>query len=188
MEINKYKEFNIKNKIPIMRDKTLSHLIELAKTINHCKILEIGTAFGYSSFVLSQLENIKKIATLENNIERFDIAKNNLGHINKINFINESAFDFTTSDKYDIIILDGPKSHQEKLIDKFKSNLETKGFFFIDNLFLKDVFNEKKLTKNKLSLKNKLEKFNSYLNKLDKNDWDIKKFDVDDGYAILYKL
>ena len=186
MNLKEFKDLNVLNNIPIMRDNTINHLYSIINKINNCEILEIGTALGYSSFFLAQSKQVKSIITLEKDLKRFEFAKNILFKFDNVKCINTSAFDFVSDKKFDVIILDGPKSHQDQLFDKFKNNLKNGGMFFIDNLYLKKISANNNLTKNQSKLITKLNVFNLFLDNLDKNLWLVEKYDVDDGYALVY--
>ena len=88
-------------------------------------------------------------------------AKNFLAGNKKINLVNDDCFDFVPNKKYDLIFIDGPKSHQDQLFLKYSSYLEDNGFIIIDNIFLKKYssidFNS--LTKNQQHLVKKVKEF-----------------------------
>ena len=134
-KLEELKKIALENKVPIIMDDTLEVLTEILQTHKPKKILEIGTALGYSSFFLAQSKQVKSIITLEKDLKRFEFAKNILFKFDNVKCINTSAFYFVSDKKFDVIILDGPKSHQDQLFDKFKNNLKNGGMFFIDNLY-----------------------------------------------------
>ena len=68
----KLKKICLKDKIPIMRPKTLETLSKLAMNKT---ILEIGTGYGYSSLFLFERAKPKAITTIEKNINSFKKAK-----------------------------------------------------------------------------------------------------------------
>lgn len=183
--MEKFKLFNLAHDIPIMRDKTIDFLYHQFDKYNVAQVLEIGTAYGYSSLYLSKHPAISKIITLENDTQRFGVAKEYTKNETKINAINVSAFDYEPHQDFDCIILDGPKSKQEVLFEKFSKHLKPKGFIFIDNINLFQN-TDKEMTNNRLKLKFKVEKFKEYISKLSV-EWDVKIYDVDDGFAILRK-
>ena len=181
--MEKFKQFNLEHNIPIMRDETIKCLYKMFDTYNTAQVLEIGTAFGYSAKYLARHPAISLIITLENDTDRFGIAQEWIKGEKKINSINISAFDYEPKQDFDCIILDGPKSHQEVLFEKFSKHLKPHGFIFIDNLNLFQ-HTQKEMTKNRLKLKFKVEEFKKYIQNLQK-EWDVHIYDVDDGFAIL---
>lgn len=181
---------DIKNKslndhIAIVRDQTLSALTNLIKKNKTRKILEIGTAYGYSAYAMSQMPSVEQLVTVEKNYDDFVIARSNLQKCHNVCCVNASAFDYQTNQKFDLIFLDGPKSHQDVLFNKFSENLNPNGVIFIDNIYLKKFNNRPVITKNQQKLINNVKAFRDWLKNL--SDWEVNIFDIDDGYAICRK-
>jgi len=180
--MQQFKKFNLENNIPIMRDQTIEFLFHMFDNYKNAKVLEIGTAYGYSSKYLAKHNNIEHIITLENDKARYEVAQQWLKDENKIESSLVSAFDYEPKEKFDCIIIDGPKSHQEVLFEKYSKHLNKNGFIFVDNLNLFQNTN-KEMTRNRLRLKAKVEAFKKYISNL--TNWDVKIYEIDDGYAII---
>ena len=185
--INELKVICINDSIPILRDKTLEYIINIIKENKIKSILEIGTAYGYSSFAFNQIDCVNEILSIEKNKDNYLKAKNFLAGNKKINLVNDDCFDFVPNKKYDLIFIDGPKSHQDQLFLKYSNYLEDNGFIIIDNIFLKKYssidFNS--LTKNQQHLVKKVKEFQKWLE--NNNEWNINILDIDDGVAICHK-
>lgn len=175
----------IQDHIPIMRNKTINKLFKLVNKYKKCNILEIGTAYGYSSLFLAQNMNCKKIITLEKNIDNFKKAKRYCLKQKNIEIVNISCFDYEPIQLFDIIIFDGPKSHQDELFEKMNKFLKDDGIIFVDNINFKKFDNAKVLTKNQKKLICKIANFKSYIINLSKKDWKIKIYNKDDGFAVI---
>ena len=119
--LKNFKQFNLDNKIPIMRDQTIKYLFNKFNNYHKVIVLEIGTGFGYSSTQLSNNQNIFKIIKLKNNIEGYKIASKITKQNQKIIVINESGFVYSTFPNFNCIILDGPKSKLNVLFEKYSS-------------------------------------------------------------------
>lgn len=180
-----FKQFNLDNNIPIMRNNTINKLYSLFDNYKNANILEIGTGFGYSSLFLAQHKNIKKIISLEKDPQRFKIAMQWLNNNKKIQLINISAFDYLPTQTFDCIIMDGPKSKQELLFNRYSKFINDDGFIFIDNLNLFQYTN-KIMTKNRLKIKKNVEQFKLFIKNL--SNWKPKIFDIDDGFAIVRRI
>ena len=181
------KRICLKHKIPIIRDST-AKLINKLITKNHFhSMLEIGTAYGYSSCYFSTNKFIKQIDTLEKNKFNFTFAFNWIKKFSfkKINPILIDAFDYKPNKIYDLIFIDGCKSNQEILFNKYKKYLSINGYIIIDNLFLKKIRNLPfyKRTKNQQKLIDKLDKFINFLE--NQIEFDFKLIDIDDGVGVL---
>ena len=103
----------------------------------------------------------------------------------KINPILIDAFDYKPNKIYDLIFIDGCKSNQEILFNKYKKYLSINGYIIIDNLFLKKIRNLPfyKRTKNQQKLIDKLDKFINFLE--NQIEFDFKLIDIDDGVGVL---
>ena len=98
--------------------------------------------------------------SLEKNFDNYSIAKQYLND-KRLELINIDAFEYQPMSKFDIIFLDGPKSHQEILVQKYLNYLNENGIMVIDNLYLKkfDKLAPDQLSKNQLKLVQKIDKF-----------------------------
>ena len=78
-ELAKIKEKALDDHIPIIMDDTLAVIQEELKELKLNKILEIGTAVGYSAICFSEfLSENGKIDTIEREHERVEEAKKNI--------------------------------------------------------------------------------------------------------------
>lgn len=169
------------HKVPIMRVKTLQTLTKLVK---NKKVLEIGTGYGYSSLYMWTSGKPKTITTLEKDQHSFKIA---IEHLRNTDIVihNVSAFDWTPpkQEKYDLLILDGPKAKQEILFKKYLPFINNQGFIFIDNI---NLFSEiSQLTVRQKKLKQKVDNFKLFLKRLDAKKFDVTFFDIEDGYCVV---
>lgn len=171
-------------KIPIIRKKTAKFIFNWISKYNYKTMLEIGTAYGFSANLFSKINCLNIIDTIEYNYENYNIALS-FCNSSKISFFNVNAFQYDNDKKYDVIFLDGPKSNQEILLLKFIKKLNKNGVIFIDNLYLKkfDSISIEKLSKNKLKLISKIEKFNNFLRS--SNDFVFKEICLDDGLGMV---
>lgn len=184
MDLNKLKEICLKDNIPIIRDNTLKFINEMIDKYHFNSILEIGTAYGYSAYAFSKNKNINKITTIEIRKDNFLKAKKYLKGTN-IQLINADALEYYPNDKFDLIFMDGAKSHQDLMFNHVINFLNSKGMIVIDNIFLKKFNNLKTLTKNQEKLIKKVNDFKQWL--LNLQDYKAIIKDLDDGIAIITK-
>lgn len=189
MEINtELLNICLNNNVPIIRDKTSNFIVDLIEKNNFKSILEIGTAYGYSAHIWSQVKNVEKVLTIEKSNDSYQIAQKYLSNYNNVICLNDDAFEFKSSEKFDLILIDGPKSHQEILVTKYLSYLNSNGIMIIDNLFLKKISSLKIKTKNQEKLLNKLNSFLDWLkNDLPKLNCSFTLYDFDDGVGVVKK-
>ena len=107
-ELEKIKQKALDDNIPIIMDDTLEVIEQILKESKLVRILEIGTAVGYSAICFSEyLEEDGIIDTIERELERVSQAKENIKKAeveNKINIIYGDAVEIlpTLKEKYDI--------------------------------------------------------------------------------------
>lgn len=126
--------------IPIIRKDTQELLRVLLSLKKPRKILEIGTAVGFSSLLMAEYtEDDCKITTIENYPPRIEEAKNNFSKFDKkgkINFLEGDAGEIIKNmqDEYDLIFLDGPKGQYENYLDDLLRMLPSGGLLITDNI------------------------------------------------------
>ena len=114
-ELKKIKQKALEEHIPIIMDDTLEVVDKILKDIKPKKILEIGTAVGYSAMCFSEyLQEGGKIDTIERDEERIAEAKINIekvGVADKINIYEGDAVEIlpTLNEKYDVVFIDAAK-------------------------------------------------------------------------------
>ena len=134
LEIEKYAE---NNNIPIMQKDGIEYLTNYIKENNVKKILEIGSAIGYSAIKMALVSDDIYVTTIERDEERYLKATQNIKKYNledRITIYLKDAFDVELDDKYDLIFIDAAKSQYIKFFEKFKKNLKDDGTIFSDNL------------------------------------------------------
>lgn len=143
--LNEMKKYARYNWIPVVLDDSL----ELIKVILNYKkpkrILEIGTAIGYSAACFSEfLQSQGVIDTIEISHQMYLIAKANREMLNltdKINIIEGDALKVlpTLTNKYDVIFIDGPKSHYIEYLPTCLQLLNDDGIIIADNVIYKGM-------------------------------------------------
>lgn len=113
--IEEIKQKALEEHIPIIMDDTLEVVEKILEEIKPKKILEIGTAVGYSAICFSKyLDDNGTIDTIERDEERIEEAKINIKDLkleDKINIITGDAVEIlpTLNEKYDVVFIDAAK-------------------------------------------------------------------------------
>jgi len=181
------------NKVPIINDEGLSFLLFIIKTRKSKRILEIGSAIGFSSINMALMNEDIVIDTIERNEEMYNEAKKNIKKAKLDKRINlflsdalEMNFDLLMKD-YDFIFIDAAKAQYTKFFTMYEPFLVKGGFIFSDNLIFHGLVNHSELIESK-RLKNlvlKIEKYNEWLAELD--SYDTTFFSIGDGIAVSEK-
>lgn len=142
-EVQKIKEKAIAEHIPIIMDETLETLEKILKDVNLNKILEIGTAVGYSAICFTEFLNEGGIIdTIERDAERVEHARNNIKRAEveeKINIHFGDAVDIlpTFNDKYDMIFIDAAKGKYPFFLEQALRLINKGGIIVADNVLYK---------------------------------------------------
>lgn len=145
----KLKKHAEENFVPIIRPKSAKILGELVKRNQPKRILEIGTATGFSALVMLQNAPNATLTTIEKDERRFEIANEvfeDCGVQNRVVTILGDANEEVKclEGNYDFIFLDGPKSHYGKQLPYLLKHLEVGGTLVCDNvLFMNEVLSGK---------------------------------------------
>lgn len=138
--IKKIEEYAAEHKIPILNWDAAEFLEQLILIHRPKKVLEIGTAIGYSSIrIVRRLRKKGLLDTIELSKDNIKLAEENFlkaGVSDKINLIEGNALAIMPAmeEKYDFIFLDADKEDYEKLFYYSLILLRRRGVIFIDNL------------------------------------------------------
>lgn len=167
-EISEIKEYAKRNSIPIVMDKGGEFICQTIRERGCKKILEIGSAIGYSSINFAKISPDIYVRTMEIDIDRYSRAVDNIrncGLEDRIKITNEDALDAKVDEKFDLIFIDAAKAQYEKFFEKYKHNLSENGVIITDNLFFHGMVENPELTHNYSTIKllRKIRKFVSFL-------------------------
>lgn len=187
-ELQKIKEKALKEHIPIIMDDTLEVVDKILKEIKPTKILEIGTAVGYSAMCFSEyLETDGKIDTIEREIDRVKEAKENIKKVGveeKINIYEGDAVEIlpTLNEKYDMIFIDAAKGKYPFFLKEALRMLSENGVILADNILYKGyVMSDYNKHKQRTAVRNLRE----YITQVTENpNLETKILEVGDGLAI----
>lgn len=142
-ELEIIKQKALDDHIPIIMDDTLD---VIAKTLNEIKpkrILEIGTAVGYSAMCFSKfLAKDGMIDTIERDTDRVKEAKENIKKVGVEELINIYEGDAVEilpilKNKYDIVFIDAAKGKYPFFLKESMRMIKEDGIIFADNILYK---------------------------------------------------
>lgn len=189
--IENIKNYALENHVPIIKDEGLWFLLNTIKENKAKKILELGTAIGYSSIEMAKLDKDIRIDTIERDAKMYEeaisnIKKEGMGEQIKPYFMDID--DFYTDEIYDLIFVDAAKGHYHQYLEQFYDNLKVGGIFFFDNMIFHDmIYNIEGIkNRNTRQLVKKIVKFRQIVQEDSRFDI-IFKDDIGDGILILVK-
>jgi predicted O-methyltransferase YrrM len=135
-EMEKYaKEHNV----PIIRKEVESFLRVMINIKKPKRILEIGSAIGYSAILMSEcIDKDAKIITIENYEKRIDIAKANFANAeDKITLIEGDALIEIPklNEKFDFVFMDAAKGQYINFLPEVMKVMKKDGVLISDNIF-----------------------------------------------------
>lgn len=190
-ELEKIKQKALEEHIPIIMDDTLEVIEKYLKENKPHKILEIGTAVGYSAICFTEiLAEDGQIDTIERDTERVKEAKENIKKAeveNKINIYEGDAVEIlpTLKNKYDVIFIDAAKGKYPFFLKEALRMLNKNGIIFADNILYKGyVMSDYNKHKQRTAVRNLRE----YIKEVNENpELETEILEVGDGLAISKK-
>ena len=187
-ELLKIKEKALQEHIPIIMDDTLEVIEDMIKDDKPSKILEIGTAVGYSAICFSEyLAEGGRIDTIERDLDRVQEAKENIKKTevaDKINILEGDAVEIlpTLNEKYDVVFIDAAKGKYPFFLKEARRMIKDNGIIFADNILYKGyVMSDYNKHKQRTAVRNLRE----YIKEVTENEnLDTEILEVGDGLAV----
>ena len=180
-------KFAEENDVPIMQNEGIAFLIMLLKVKKPLRILEIGSAIGFSSSMMA-LNSDATIDTIERDLKMINECKKN--HIElklneRINLIEGDAldtFEIVKDNKYDLIFIDAAKAQYIKFFEMYSPLLNDSGVILSDNLYFHDLLFTEVNNRDLRQLVRKVGKYNDFL--LNNAEFETHIFKIGDGIGV----
>lgn len=188
--LSEIEEYAKEKKIPIMLSDGIDYLCNYIKENKIKRILEIGSAIGYSAIRMALVNSDIVVVTIEKDVDRYNIAKSNIKKFNldkQIDIILGDALETNIEGEFDLIFIDASKGNNINFFKKYSANLREYGIIITDNLFFHGLVNDETLikTKNQRGIVRKIKEFISFL---DNNSEFVTEYvSVGDGLSISIK-
>lgn len=144
--------FAAKNHVPIINERGRRTFIEIVRQTKPQKVLEIGTAIGYSTLLIAAnaAENVK-ITTLELNANRYDEAKKYIARSpyakNIKQYLGEAGkllVDLqANNEKFDFVFIDAAKGQYLDYFTKIQPMLTADAVILADNVLFRGYVRSK---------------------------------------------
>lgn len=134
-------EFAQRENIPVIPHETVAYFRLLMQTLHPSRILEIGTAIGFSALLMAENSPSSQITTIDRNEEMIGLAKVNFEQYDcrkQIKLLEGEAMDIlpTLSDDYfDFVFMDSAKSKYIVFLPEVLKKLQVGGLLVIDDIF-----------------------------------------------------
>lgn len=146
-------DFAIENKVPIIQKEGAKFLQFMVTLKKPKKILELGTAIGYSSILMNLASGgNNNITTIERDENMIKLAKENIkkyGLEDKINVVEGDCLEILENlkDEYDMIFMDAGKGHYNHFLPHCLRLLKEDGVIVADNVLFRGMVASDELVK-----------------------------------------
>lgn len=187
-EMEEYAEVN---HVPIVQPEVAKMLEVLIKMHKPTKILEVGTAIGYSAMILAQASKGAEIISIERRSDRVKEAKEFIDRANlekQINIIEGDAEEVLTTidEKFDMIFIDAAKGQYMNFLELSLDKLKPGGVLISDNVLYKGMIaSDEYVVRRKKTIVKRMRTYIDYIN--NKEEFTTCVIPIGDGVAISYK-
>ncbi|WP_461200267.1 O-methyltransferase [Anoxybacillus sp. TBDG-1] len=158
--------------VPIMDALSIETMLHILKLIHPMRILEIGTAIGYSAIRMAKALPNAKIVTIERDEERYKQALMYTEQTNtkeQMTLLFGDALDINNEVKkyapFDVLFIDAAKGQYRRFFELYEPLLSEKGIIITDNVLFKGLVatNEPIEQKRIRQLMKKIQAYNEWL-------------------------
>lgn len=187
------KKYAVDRHVPIMEDDGIKHLTALLAEQQPRKVLEIGSAIGFSALKMAEALPDATVDTIERDEERYAKAADFIhdsGFGKQIRLFHGDALDFDLNllaGSYDAIFIDAAKGQYERFFEKYEVLLNKGGVIYCDNMHMHGMsaMPIKEIPRRKRTMIRNLMAFKETL--LTHEGYDTKLLDIGDGIMICKK-
>ena len=188
--IEALREYAVNHQVPIVDRNTLEMIKQIIRINHTTRILEIGTAIGYSAMQFASVSDDIQVTTIERNSEMIHQAKSNNHYSHRIRLIEGDAleqFDKIKDQTFDMLFIDAAKAQSKKFFELYTPLLREGGIVITDNVlyhgFVSDI--DIVRSRNVRQMVKKVQQFNEWL--MQQDGYTTNFLNMDDGLAISIK-
>ncbi|MFW2434665.1 O-methyltransferase [Staphylococcus cohnii] len=191
--IEQLRPYAVEHHVPIVDRLTLDMIKQLIRIHKPKRILEIGTAIGYSSMQFASVSKEIKVVTIERDVDMQLKAKENFakfGYHTQIELIEKDAleaFENIQHESFDMIFIDAAKAQSKKFFTLYAPLLKEGGIIVTDNVlyhgFVSDIAVVR--SRNVRQMVKKVQEYNEWL--MVQPRFTTNFLNIDDGLAISIK-
>jgi len=176
------------DKIPSMTQDGLFYCEHLILSQSITSILEIGTGYGIWSISMALLNKDIHITSVELLEKRAKIAQSNIENMalqDQIRVENMDALSYIPHKYFDLVFIDGPKSQNKALFQRFLPYLSPKGYILVDNIDFHGETKADRLDQSR-DLKQMVRKINDFKTWiLNESDLNVVSLEIGDGLILI---
>lgn len=181
--------------VPIMELDGMETMLKFMEGNQPKKVLEIGTAIGYSALRMIDRFPELEVVTMERDVERIELAKayiEKAGKTAQVKILEGDALDqeavVAELGMYDCLFIDAAKGQYKKFFEMYEKFVKPGGIIFSDNVLFKGIVNQEDFefkTRRQKQLIQKIQNYNFWLSENENYETAILR--VGDGLAVSCK-
>ncbi|WP_347862691.1 O-methyltransferase [Salimicrobium sp. PL1-032A] len=187
VEIEEYAELN---RVPIMEKESMHFIKQLIRIKQPAKILEIGTAIGYSAIQMAEAHPSVHIVSIERDADRYEEAVRNAersGYADRLHFHHGDALKMkdliAEHGLFDVLFIDAAKGKYQQFFEIYEPMLHSDALIISDNVLFKNLVADPDHDNKRMNkIAAKIRRFNEWLTDLDGYETSIVP--IGDGVAI----
>ena len=190
--LTEIRAFGRENKIPILLDDTLEYISNILNDVKPHRILEVGTAIGYSALCFSKyLAEGGRIDTIEIESLRVEQALKNIekvGAMDKIRVLEGDALEILPylTEEYDVVFIDAAKGKYLEFFEHALRLCKKGGYIIADNVLYKGMVQSDYNKHKQRTAVNKLRAFIDMV--LENKELQSELIDIGDGLTVSKKI
>ncbi|KZN98749.1 O-methyltransferase [Pseudobacillus badius] len=185
--------FAREHRVPIMEPAGIEALLQIMRIQQPKRILEIGTAIGYSALRMAAALPDAEVVSIERDEQRYRQAMSYIGRSeygSRVEVLFGDALELVDKagekGPYDAIFIDAAKGQYTKFFERYSACLTAEGTVYTDNVLFKGyVAGVPAESKRIINLVKKIQSYNEWL--MNHPDFDTALFPVGDGLAVSRK-
>jgi predicted O-methyltransferase YrrM len=186
-------EYATLHEVPIIHPEVGQFLKVLIKSHKVKRVLEVGTAIGYSASLMAEASGEGcRIVSIERDEEMKNLAEENiekLGYRDRIEIKFGDAMEVLNDieGEFDMVFLDAAKGHYDHFLPMCLKHLKINGLLVCDNvLFRGMIATNKLLIRRKITIVKRMRKYLSHIS--DMKELETVVLPIGDGIAFSCKL
>lgn len=183
-----------KNHVPIMESGAIENFLGLLSLQNPKRILELGSAIGYSAIRIAQSFPDVEITTIERDSDRYNKAIAYIqesGVSDQIQIIEADALELNLEEAlvggYDALFIDAAKGQYQRFFERYEPFVKPGGVIYCDNMFMHGMVLQKDIDipRRKRTMIRNLRSFMAWI--MDRPDYRSTLLPIGDGLLIAIK-
>lgn len=186
-------QFAEDNYVPIMQLPAIETLLQMLRIQQPKRILEVGSAIGYSAIRMARAVKQCKIVTIERDETRIANAKGFIARseeAERIELIEGDALEVdiaSNHEAFDAVFIDAAKGQYQKFFDKYSPLVKEGGILYIDNMYMHGLsdLDMKDVPRRKRTMIRNLHHFADWV--IQNDDYQSTFFPIGDGLLVCIK-